>query len=130
MHIQSLYILLGIAIASPGPVGDQPSAQVIAIELDSFEFTPSTIAMTHGQSYVLRLTNVSDGDHDFAAPRFFDAARIAPQDSSAVAEGRVEVPGRETVSIRLTAPARGTYRIRCTHFMHSTFGMKGRIVVT
>ena len=130
MHIYRSFALIGIALAAPLPAGGQSAEQVIAIELDSFEFTPSTVTMEHGQAYVLRLTNVSDGDHDFAAPRFFDAARIAPQDSSAVAEGRVEVPGRETVSIRLTAPARGTYRIRCTHFMHSTFGMKGRIVVT
>lgn len=130
MHIHSLYVLLGIAIASPGPVGGQPSAQVIAIELDSFKFTPSTIAMTHGQSYVLRLTNLSEGGHDFAAPKFFSVARIAPGDSRMLEDGQVEVRGGQTLSIRLVAPAPGTYRVVCTHFLHSTLGMKGRIVVT
>jgi plastocyanin len=33
------------------------------------------------------------------------------------------------VTIRLTAPAAGRYKVNCSHFMHSTFGMIGEIIV-
>ena len=46
----------------------------------------------------------------------------------AINEGTIEVRPRQSVSVRLV-PARGSYRLRCTHSLHSAFGMRGRIVV-
>jgi plastocyanin len=40
----------------------------------------------------------------------------------------VEVAGHQSADITLT-PARGTYRLRCTHALHTAFGMSGEIVV-
>ena len=74
---------------------------------------------------VLRLVNDGGGGHNFSAPEFFAAASNV---SGPVRRGAVEVPGRRSVDIRLTA-ARGTYRLKCTHTLHSTFGMSGRITV-
>jgi uncharacterized cupredoxin-like copper-binding protein len=130
MHIQRPFLLIAIAVASAGANGGPLPDKVVAVELANFDFTPSTVEMVHGQGYVLRLTNISDGGHDFAAPAFFAAARIDPEDARAIDDGQVEVAGGQTVVIRLTAPSPGIYRVRCTHFLHSTFGMKGRIVVT
>lgn len=130
MHIRRGFLAAALALGGAGASGGQPSDQTIAVELASFDFSPSTISMVHGRAYLLRLTNVSDGGHDFAAPEFFAAARIAPEDARAIDHGRIEIAGGQTVSIRLSAPAPGTYRVKCTHFLHSTFGMKGRIVVT
>ena len=45
-----------------------------------------------------------------------------------VRRGAVEVGSRRSVEVRLT-PARGSYRLRCTHTFHTTFGMTGEIVI-
>jgi plastocyanin len=74
---------------------------------------------------VLHLVNSGSGGHNFAAPQFFAAAADV---SGPVSGGAVEVPSHRRVEIRLT-PARGSYRLRCTHTLHSTFGMRGRILV-
>jgi len=101
----------------------------IAVQLSNFEFTPETIVLDHGRSYVLRLANSSSGGHDFAAPAFFAASAIAAADRALVQEGSVEVPGGEIREIHLTAPRAGTYKLKCTHTMHKMFGMSGSIVV-
>ena len=76
------------------------------------------------------LANQASGGHDFAAPDFFAAATVSPEDRGKIAKGRVALGGGDSVDLRLTAPAsRGRYLLRCTHFMHAAFGMKGAIVV-
>jgi plastocyanin len=74
---------------------------------------------------ILHLVNSSGGGHNFSAPQFFAAAADV---SGPVRRGAIEVPGHQSVDIRLT-PARGTYRLKCTHTLHSAFGMNGEIVV-
>ena len=88
-------------------------------------FHPSTIRLAAGRPIVLHLVNSGDGGHNFAAPEFFAAAQGV---SGPVRRGRVEVAGHQSADIRLT-PARGTYRLRCTHTLHTAFGMSGEIVV-
>jgi len=100
-----------------------PSA--VEVRLSNFEFAPETIRLRAGEPVALRLVNASSGGHNFAAREFFAAARAV---SGPVEDGAVEVPEHGTVEVRLT-PARGSYRLRCTHTLHSTFGMRGRIIV-
>ena len=101
--------------------------QRIDVELSNFKFAPTTITMTHGQPYVLHLS--SSGGHSFAAKAFFAAATMPAADRAKIQGGSVELEGGESIDIHLTAPAAGSYETHCTHFMHSTFGMTGRIVV-
>jgi len=115
--------LLAALLALPAAAPAQP--RTVEVRLSSFDFTPSTIHLTAGRPVVLHLVNTGGGGHNFAAPQFFAAARAV---SGPVRDGRVEVPGRESVDITLT-PVRGSYRLRCTHTLHTTFGMTGRIVV-
>ena len=112
------------ALAAQAP----PSAAVVTVELSSFDYDPETIRLRADQPVTLRLVNRSSGGHNFAAPAFFAAARILPADAGAVRNGEVEVPARGAVSIRIQ-PARGQYRLRCTHRFHTTLGMRGRILV-
>jgi plastocyanin len=123
------WLLIPLLIAAPAALpAQQPAAgQVVAVQLSSFDFTPSTIRLHAGQPVTLRLTNTSSGGHNFAAREFFAAAQVT-SGQNAIREGAVEVPEGQTVSVQLT-PARGTYRLRCTHTLHSTFGMRGEIVV-
>jgi uncharacterized cupredoxin-like copper-binding protein len=112
------------------PSNSAAPAQPIAVVLSNFDFAPSTIAMVHGRAYAMTLSNTASGGHNFAAPAFFAAARIDPADRARVAEGTVEVPAGQSVTIHLTPPAAGRYKVRCTHAFHTMFGMKGAIVVS
>jgi plastocyanin len=100
----------------------------IHVVLTNFEFTPSTIQLKAGRPYILHLT--SSGGHNFEAKAFFAAARLAPTDAAKIRRGRIELEKGESVDVHLIAPVAGSYEVRCTHFLHSTWGMTGKIVVS
>jgi plastocyanin len=116
-----------LAVPLPALAQDTPAGapQTVEVRLSSFAFAPRAIALTAGRPVILRLVNSGGGGHNFSAPQFFAASTDV---SGPVREGTVEVPGRQSVDIRLT-PSRGTYRLRCTHTMHTAFGMTGTITV-
>lgn len=121
--------LLALALTAPFPAlaQDSPAAapQTVEVRLSSFAFEPRAIALTAGRPVILHLVNSGGGGHNFSAPQFFAASTGV---SGPVNEGVVEVPGHQSVDIRLT-PSRGSYRLRCTHTMHTAFGMSGTITV-
>ena len=118
-------LLLPLMLAVPGAAVGQQAAATVEVRLSSFDFTPKTIRLRAGQPIVLHLVNTGRGGHNFAAQKFFAAASGV---SGPVQRGRVEVQGHQSADIRLT-PARGTYKVRCTHSLHSAFGMTGSIIV-
>ena len=59
----------------------------------------------------------------------FATASIAPSDRRWVSNGEVEVPPNQLREIRLTAPAAGRYKVKCTHKFHKMLGMTGTIIV-
>lgn len=109
-------ILFASASAAQGP------ARTVEVRLSNFDFSPKVIHLEAGQPVTLRLVSAK-GHHNFSAPAFFAAATHV---SGPVRKGKVEV--HDSVDVRLT-PARGSYRLRCTHAFHTVFGMTGRIVV-
>lgn len=118
-----------IALLAAQPALSQAPA-IIEIQLANYKYSPASIVLDHGQSYVLRLRNVAGGGHDFTAPDFFEAAKVDPEDQVWLTEGQVEVPSGLIRDIRVTAPAApGRYKIKCTHAFHAMFGMSGWIVV-
>lgn len=119
-----------LAFASLSLATPVQAPETIAVTLTNFRYTPQTITLQHGRPYVLRFTNGAKGGHDFVAKQFFAAAVIAPEDRAKLAKGGIEVPRGETIELRLTAPPAGRYDVHCSHFLHSTFGMKGEIIVT
>jgi uncharacterized cupredoxin-like copper-binding protein len=127
MRAAPLFALPLMLLAGASATGQ--SAPVVAVQLSSFKFTPSTIVLDHGRPYVLRLANVSKDGHDFTASEFFAAAAVAPADRRLVQEGEVEVPSGQVREIHLTAPAAGSYKIKCSHSFHKMFGMSGKIIV-
>lgn len=116
--------LLPFLLLSPAAMAQGP-APTVEVQLSSFDFAPKSIHLKAGQPVVLHLVNTGKGGHNFSAPRFFAAATGV---SGPVRNGAVEVSSRGTADVYVT-PARGTYRLRCTHTLHSAFGMKGDIVV-
>jgi uncharacterized cupredoxin-like copper-binding protein len=121
-------LLAAVALVIGGPaVAQQPT--VLNVEMSNFEFTPNRILLEHGRPYVLRLANAADGGHNFTAREFFAAAAVAAEDRRYISDGAVEVPPGQVREIRLTAPAAGEYRIKCTHSLHKLMGMSGKIIV-
>jgi uncharacterized cupredoxin-like copper-binding protein len=105
------------------------SPEVVNVELSSFAFSPGHLSLEHGRAYRLHLVNVSGGGHDFSAPEFFAASEMAPADRAKVTGGRVRLSARQSVDLTLTPAKPGTYRLRCSHFLHAGMGMKGSITV-
>lgn len=122
----ALLALTSSARAQPPDWGTAPD---IEVRLSSFAFAPERIELVSGQPYRLHLVNTASGGHNFDAARFFAAARIHPSDRALVKKGVVEVKAGETRDIRLIAPAPGSYKLHCSHFLHTSFGMTGLIVV-
>lgn len=120
----SIAALILTAALSPPP---QASPSVIEIQLKNYEFVPSTLHLTHGVPVVLKLVETA-GSHSFSAPELFAASTLDPATAAMVHDGKIEV-GEGGVELRLTPNTPGTYAFRCTHFMHSAFGMKGTAVV-
>lgn len=110
---------LALILASPA------LAKAVEVKLSSFDFSPKVIHLQGGQPVTLHLVNTSSGGHNFSAPQFFSAGSVR---SGPVHNGTVEVPKHGSVDVTIV-PARGNYRLRCTHTLHSTFGMTGSIVV-
>ena len=111
--------LLAAGLAALGAAPAAPQSPVVNIRLSNFDFEPGTIVLVHGRAYVFRLYNASSGGHDFTARGFFRAANVAP----------AEVPAGQVRQISLTAPAPGSYKLKCTHRFHHLLGMGGTIIV-
>ena len=123
--MRAAFIASLLLLPLPALAQDSPAPQRVEVRLSSFAFAPRNIALPAGRPVVLHLVNTGGGGHNFSARQFFAAATGV---SGPVVDGEVEVPGHQSVDIRLT-PSRGSYRLRCTHTMHTAFGMSGRINV-
>lgn len=124
-----LMVLLSAAAAhSQATAVDWSAAQPVDITLANFSFTPADLHLKAGQPYRLHLVNQGSGGHNFAAPEFFQTAQIDPDDLPVINDGKVELGKGEARDLRLV-PMAGTYKLKCTHFMHKAFGMSGSIVV-
>ncbi|MEA2737605.1 MAG: hypothetical protein QOH05_912 [Acetobacteraceae bacterium] len=128
----SAVALAAFSIPASGEQRTAPLAndgETITVRLSSFAFDPDHLRLKGGMPVRLRLVNESSGGHDFSAPGFFAASNFLPG-SSAPPNGDAAVGSRQTVEIALVPRTPGTYRVECTHFLHSLFGMHGTIEVT
>jgi plastocyanin len=121
---------LPLALAAALFAGPANAAQplVATVDLANFRFTPSQLQLRANTPTVLQLRNTSSGGHNFSAPAFFAAARLDAASTRLVRRGKVEIPGRSTVQLSLI-PTAGQYPLKCTHTLHSAFGMNGTIIV-
>jgi uncharacterized cupredoxin-like copper-binding protein len=117
--------------AAPASI-DWSKAEEIDVTLKSFEFMPANIDLRHGKPYRLHLENQADTGHNLDAPDFFHSAVLEPgpiADKIKAAGGMVEVPPGGSADIYLVPTKAGTFDIKCSHFLHASFGMVGKIVV-
>lgn len=116
-----------LLLASTPSSAQQTGPAVVELQLKNYAFTPSTVHLRRGVPVVLRLVDAS-GSHSFSAPELFAASTLDPATAALIRNGKVEVPP-DGVELRLTPNTPGSYVFRCTHFMHSAFGMKGTAIV-
>ena len=123
MFLSRLASAAFLALMVAGSAAAQPATQVITVW--SFGFAPHPIQLAAGRPVTLMFVNRSGSSHDFTASAFFANSVIS---AGAAPDGEIELRGHQTKRITLT-PRRGTYPAHCSHFLHSTFGMKDVIVV-
>ena len=114
--------------SAPPPQGLSVGPPTVTIQLSSFAFEPDHLRLRAGVPVRLRLVNESDGGHDFSAPGFF-AASAYFAGSAPPRDGTIDVAGKSAVEISIVPQRPGTYRVECTHFLQSLFGMTATIDV-
>jgi uncharacterized cupredoxin-like copper-binding protein len=129
----SAALMIGLTVALAPATGRGQSSRslapvVVTIRLSNFTFDPHQVQLHSSVPVTLHLVNDSSGGHNFSAPAFFAAS--AYLSGTPPLGGKVEVAARESVDITVVPGAAGTYRVECTHFLHSLFGMTGSITVT
>jgi uncharacterized cupredoxin-like copper-binding protein len=118
-----------LMLAMPASAQNFDKAPAMQVSLVDFKFNPSAIHLNAGKPMILRLTNVAEQPHEFAAPQFFAAAVIRPNDKKSInKEGEVEVAPGTHVEIGLV-PKAGTYHLQCNKPGHAAAGMQGSIIV-
>ncbi len=127
--ITAVAAILFCATSAGAQPADWDHAQTVNVELSNFKFTPATLSFARGVPYRLHLTNTASGGHNFAAKDLFAASTIDPEDAAKVKNGEIGLKSGESADVRLIANKAGSYPIRCTHFMHSTFGMTATATV-
>ena len=120
-----LAVTAAFVLALAAPAASQPAIPTITIELASFNYAPHPIRLAAGSPVRMVFVNRSGSGHDFTARRFFKSARIL---KGAVPEGEIELAGHGTAIVELV-PARGTYKVHCSHFGHKLMGMSTEIIV-
>ncbi|MBV8092979.1 MAG: cupredoxin domain-containing protein [Acetobacteraceae bacterium] len=115
----------GRAQQAPAPAG---VSETITVRMSNFAFDPEYLRLKAGVPVRFRFLNESRGGHDFSAPAFFAASSTLPG-SSAPPNGDVAVGAHQTVEIVVVPLKPGTYPLKCTHFLHSFFGMHGTVEV-
>ncbi len=121
-------LALGLLLPATGGAAAPPAkAETQTIVMVDNRFEPDHITFHAGQPYVLRLENRGKDMHEFTAAAFLKASTI--KDKSKLANNGTDIvvqPGK-TVTIALTAPAKGHYDLTCAD--HDWDGMTGSITV-
>jgi uncharacterized cupredoxin-like copper-binding protein len=123
--LAAIALVGALAIASAALA--QPT--VINVELAEYKFAPMQLTLTHGQAYVLHLSNTGGKAHDLSAKAFFQTVAFGAGSAAKVKGGDVDLDEGESVDVVLTPQTPGTYEMHCTHPFHAMLGMKGQIVV-
>jgi uncharacterized cupredoxin-like copper-binding protein len=108
-------------------VSQTASPETIVVHLSNFTITPEKLHLRSGRVVLLHIVNDSSGGHDLSAPELFAASTFPG--GAPPTDGRVEVGSKQSRDVVFMPRVPGTYKVECTHFLHSLFGMNGSILV-
>ncbi|MEI9928355.1 MAG: hypothetical protein WDN44_12490 [Sphingomonas sp.] len=127
MPIPRLLPILLLLAAAPH---EGARAQTVEVDIANFKFTPSIVALTQWARPMCSTSSTEPAAGIISPPRLFSRLpRWRPQTAPGSSTARSRWPAAQTVDVHFTAPAPGSYDIRCTHFLHAGFGMTGKFVV-
>ena len=124
--LASMAFMSGAAFSQTGTDVDWSKAQFIELTMTNYAFTPVALHLQHGTAYRLHLVNNGSSGHSFSAPDLFAAVTVAPMDQAKLKGGEIEVLKGGSADISFVPRNAGSFGFRCTHFLHSTFGMAGK----
>jgi plastocyanin len=113
--------LAALVLAVPVTAAETPAKVTVA--LANFSFTPADLHLHAGHPVTIHFVNNGSGGHDFTAT--MDAANRARVGGT---KGRISLGKGESSDVTLV-PRAGTYKAHCSHFMHSSLGMTGKVIV-
>lgn len=113
---------------------DWSKAKTVTVTLSEFQFAPARLSFQSGVPYRLRLRNAGTRDHVFVSPGFF---RAIAAEKLVSADGEIARPYLQSIAVPPGAgkelffvPVKtAVYGMKCTVFLHESFGMEGKITV-
>lgn len=118
--VSILLIIFGCAVprawVTVAPEGE--GEKVVKMIASSFKFVPSVIQAQKGDILIMEVENLSSLTHN-----------LTIEDPEGRTMESVDLPGKETVAVRISLPERGIYGFLCDKPFHAALGMKGRIEV-
>jgi plastocyanin len=123
--MKPLLALATAVLAVAVPAAAQKPTNVVPIALYSYGYAPNPIVLRAGVPVTMVFTNRSGKGHTFKAQAFFASSRIS---SGMVHDGEIHLRGGQSMSVTLV-PARGTYPVHCSHFLHDQLGMRTTLYV-
>ena len=127
MRALRLLAVLGL-LGSPAPAAVAPPTPVpVTVTLVDDAFRPDHLVFKHGIAYRLHLQNTGKEFHEFTAPQFLKAIRIATAGVVNREGTQIDLPPAATKDLDFVAPRPGRYRLWCAD--HDWAGMTGDIRV-
>ena len=123
--MKPLFAIIVAALALTAQAAAKKSTTVVPIVLYSYGYAPAPIVLKAGRPVTMVFSNRSDDGHTFKAQAFFRSARIL---SGMPHDGEIHLKAGQSTSVTLI-PARGTYRVHCSHFFHDQLGMNTKLYV-
>ena len=120
--------IFAVVLSTPVTAAEAPAK--VTVTMANFSYAPAELHLRAGQGVTIHFVNTGSGGHDFTAETFFAAATMDAANRARVggAKGRVALGKGDSVDVTLV-PHAGTYDIHCSHFLHATMGMTGKVVV-
>lgn len=109
------FFLLAACATTPGKPAEVEE-EALTIKMENFRFEPDTVRARKGESMTLRLVNTAGFGHNMTI--------LTPSGQRLVS---IDVPARESASLKITLSEAGTYPFYCNRTFHSFLGMNGRI---
>jgi uncharacterized cupredoxin-like copper-binding protein len=113
---------------------DWTRTKIVTVDMDEYDFVPSSLSLEAGKPYRLHLENTGGKSHTFSSDPFFKTIAVRRLTTR---EGTVEAPfvkelvvaPGQAADLEFVALAPGEYRLVCDEPLHEIFGMTGAIHV-
>lgn len=125
MPMKPILIVAAAAIVVSASSAAKKATTVVPLILYSYGYAPEPIVLKAGRPVTMVFSNRSGDLHEFKARDFFRSARILGGDPH---NGEIHLKPGQSTSVTLI-PTQGSYRVHCSEFLHTQFGMKTSIYV-